>query len=110
MKKYFKVIWNRKVIDLLSYEDSVGPVYVKFQAVHGIPVRCNKAQAQGFLSDKEKIYNTSALLPFPIQDKYLTVSLEEISENEYKTLDKNNFKTAQEIREDFLLEILERGI
>ncbi len=110
MQKYFKIIWNRRVIDLLSYDEETGPVYVKYQAVHGIPVRCNKATAQGFISDNEVIYNTSALLPFPIQDKYLTVSLEEISEVEYKYLRDNNFKSAQEIREDFLLEILERGI
>ena len=107
--KYFKIIWNRNVIDLLHYDDNTGPTYVKFQEVHGIPLRCRKAEAQGFMSDNEKIYNTSDLLPFPVDGLYLTVSLEEISEIEYEQIKNMNFKTAQQIRDDFLLELLERG-
>lgn len=109
MIKYFKIIWNRKVIDLLHYDEKDGPIYVKFQEVHGIPLRTTKAQAQGFLSDNEKIYNTSELLPFPSENMYLTVSLEEIDENEYMQIKDRQFKTAQEIKDEFLLELLERG-
>lgn len=109
MIKYFKVIWNRDVIDLLHYDENIGPTYVKFQTVHGIPLRCTKAEAQGFLSDKEKIYNTSDLLPFPVDNMYLTVTLEEISETEYEQIKNMKYKTAQEIRDELMLEILERG-
>lgn len=110
MTKYYKVIWNRNIIDLLHYEDQIGPTYVKFQAVHGIPLRCSKAEAQGFVSDNEKIYNTSELLSFPSENMYLTVTLEEITELEYETIKNRKFKTAQQIRDDLMLEILERGI
>ena len=109
MTKYFKVIWRRNVIDLLHYDDKTGPTYVKFQEVHGIPIRCSKEEAQGFLSDKEKIYNTSDLLPFPANNMYLSVTLEEIDEVEYQQIKDKQFKTAQEIREDFLMQLLERG-
>jgi len=110
MTKYFKVIWNRKTIDILHYEDDRGPTYVKFQEVHGIPLRCLKKEAQGILSDTEKIYHTSDLLPFPAENMYLTVTLEEIDENEYHRIVDMNFKTTQEIREELLLEMLERGM
>lgn len=109
MIKYFKIIWNRNVIDLLHYDELVGPTYIKFQEVHGIPLRCGKVDAQGFLSDYDKIYNTSDLLPFPSSNMYPTVTLEEISENEYNGIKSKDFKTAQQIREDFLMELLERG-
>jgi hypothetical protein len=109
MIKYFKVIWNRNVIDLLHYDENKGPTYVKFQEVHGIPLRCAKEEAQGFLSDTEKIYNTSELLPFPSENMYHTVTLEEILETEYEHIKNMDFKTAQEIRDELMLEILERG-
>lgn len=109
MIKYYKVIWNRNVIDLLHYDEKKGPTYVKFQEVHGIPLRCKKDEAQGFLSDNEKIYNTSELLPFPSENMYPTVSLEEISEVEYEHIKDMNFKSAQEVRDELMLEILERG-
>lgn len=109
MIKYFKIIWNRNVIDLLHYDEDRGPTYVKFQEVHGIPLRCSKAEAQGFLSDNEKIYNTSELLPFPSENMYLTVSLEEISETEFEHIKDMDYKTAQQIRDELMLEILERG-
>jgi len=41
---------------------------------------------------------------------YLTVTLEEIDENEYHRIVDMNFKTTQEIREELLLEMLERGM
>lgn len=109
MTKYFKIIWNRNVIDLLHYEEEKGPTYVKFQEVHGIPLRCSKVEAQGFLSDNEKIYNTSELLPFPSENMYLTVTLVEISELEFEQIKDKDFKSAQEIRDALMMEILERG-
>ncbi len=109
MIKYFKIIWNRKVIDLLHYDEKDGPTYVKFQAVNGIPLRCSLREAQGFLSDNEKIYNTSELLPFPSEGMYHTVTLVEIHENEYNQIKDRDFKSVQEIKEDFLMELIERG-
>jgi hypothetical protein len=105
--KYFKFIKNCKVVDLLHYEDS--PTYVKFQNVHAIPVRCGIKDAQGILSDNGKIYNTSSLLPFPV-DIYPTVTMEEITENEYDYLLDKDFKSVDTIREELITEMIERGI
>lgn len=110
MTKYFKVIWKRNVIDVLHYDENVGPTYVRFQEVHGIPLRCLKKDAQGFLSDNEKIYNTSELLPFPSENMYHTVTLEEIDEIEFNRIIDMQFKSAQQIRNELMLEMLERGM
>lgn len=106
--KYFKLIRNRNVVDLLHYENS--PTYVKFQTYHAIPLRCGEKDAQGILADSGKIYNTSVCLPFPVPDMYPTVSLEEITENEYDQILNKDFKSADEIRQDLLGELIERGI
>jgi hypothetical protein len=106
--KYFKFIRNCKVVDLLHYEDS--PTYVKFQTAHKIPIRCGIKDAQGVMSDNEKIYNTSFLLPFPIPDIYPTVTMEEITENEYNYLLDRDFKSVDTIREELITEMIERGI
>jgi hypothetical protein len=106
--KYFKLIRNRNVVDLLHYENS--PTYVKFQTYHAIPLRCGERDAQGILADSGKIYNTSQCLPFPVPDIYPTVTLEEITENEYDSLLDKNFKSTEEIREEMVLELIERGI
>lgn len=106
--RYFKFIRNQAVVDLLHYEKA--PVYIKFQMAHAVPVRCGLKDAQGIMSDNEKIYHTSAFLPFPVPDKYPTVTMEEITENEYDQLLNKNFKSADQIREELLLEMMERGI
>jgi hypothetical protein len=106
--KYYKLIRNRNVVDLLHYENS--PTYVKFQTYHAIPLRCGEEDAQGILADSGKIYNTSSFLPFPVPDMYPTVSLEEITENEYDLLKDKQFKTTETIREEIVLELMERGI
>lgn len=108
--KYFKFVRNRKVVDLLHYDESVGPTYVRFQTVHTVPLRCSIDKAEGILSDNEKIYNTSTFRPFPIPGLYPTVTMEEITENEYEQIKNSEFKTADEIREELLMELLERGI
>jgi hypothetical protein len=106
--KYFKLIRNRNVVDLLHYDQS--PTYVKFQTVHAIPIRCGLRDAQGVLSDSGKIYNTSSFLPFPVPDMYPTVTMEEITENEYEILKDREFKSAEEIYADVVSELIERGI
>jgi hypothetical protein len=106
--RYFKFIRNQNVVDVLHYDKS--PVYVKFQSAHAIPVRCGLKDAQGIMSDNEKIYNTSAFLPFPISGMYPTVTMEEITENEYDQLLDKEFKSADDIRKELVLEMIERGI
>jgi hypothetical protein len=106
--KYFKLMLNRNAVDLLHYEDS--PTYVKFQNYHGIPLRCGERDAQGILADSGKIYNTSTCLPFPNQGMYPTVTLEEITENEYDSLNDREFKSAEQIRLELLEELIERGV
>jgi hypothetical protein len=105
--KYFKIIRNCKVVDLLSYETS--PTYVKYQFANKILVRSSLKNAQGIVSDNEKVYHTSSLLPFPVES-YPTVTLEEITENEYEQIKNLEFKTADEIRQELMMDILERGM
>lgn len=108
--KFFKILHNRNVIDLLSYDEKIGPAYVKFQNTNGKIVRCGVAEAQGLISDREKIYHTSALLPFPSSDMFPNVSLEEITKPEYDQIMMMNFQTPEQIRQELLMELLDRGV
>lgn len=107
--KYFKIIHNRRVIDLLSYKDDIGPAYVRYQNKHGLLLYTNRKKAQGILSDNEHVYHTSDLIPFPSENMYLSVTLEEITKNEYDYIKSKDFQTADEIRQELLLDILSRG-
>lgn len=103
--KFYKVIHNQKVIDVLNELR-----YCKFQLKHRIPLLCDKEEAQGILSsDGETCYHTSDLLQFPI-DGFPTVTIEEITEQEYKKLKLTECATPQEIAERILLELMERGV
>lgn len=103
--KYYQVIHNKKVIDIL---DNLS--YCKFQLKHKLLLLCNKDEAQGILSsDGTYAYHMSEYLPFPVSD-YPTVTIEEITKTEYDKLKNMDFKTADEIREDMIVELLERGI
>lgn len=102
---YYQVIYNRKVIDVLDRL-----VYCKLQLKHKVLLLCQEKEAQGILSsDCSSAYHTSELLPFPVSD-YPTVTIEEITKTEYDRLKDLNFKTADEIREDLITELIERGI
>lgn len=107
--KYYKVMQNRSVIDLLHFDEKRGPRYIKYQLKHGIPLLCSEREAEAFISDNEKIYTTGDLLPLPSDDLYPMVSLEEISEVEYNYILDKNFKTSEQIRQELLLDLLERG-
>lgn len=103
--KYYKVIKNDKVIDVL---DKL--IYIEWQFEHNIPVLCDIDEAQGILSsDSNTIWHEETLYKFPV-DRFETVRIEEIDEYEYKQLRMLNGKTPDEIIADFLLSLVEEGI
>lgn len=103
--KYYKVIKDEKVIDVLDQL-----IYIKWQAKHNIPVLCDINEAQAILSsDKNTIWHEDTLYKLPV-DGYDTVRIEEIDQYEYKQLKMLNGKTPQEIIDNFLLELIEEGI
>jgi len=97
---------DQKVVDLYSGDNFR---YVKYQPKHKILLLCNISEAMGFLSDSDKCYHLNSLLPFP-DNLYPTVEAVEITEIEYEQLKKNMFMTSDEIREDLLAELMERGM
>lgn len=103
---YYKVIKNQNVIDIYSGDKFR---YVKYQPKHKVLLLCNITEAMGFLSDSGKCYHLNSLLPFP-NDLYPTVEIVEITEIEYEQLKKNSLMTSDEIREDLLAELMERGM
>lgn len=103
--KYYKVIKDNKVIDVLDQL-----IYIKWQAKHNIPVLCDIDEAQAILSsDKNTIWHEETLYKLPV-DGYDTVRIEQIDQYEYKQLKMLNGRTPQEIIDAFLLELVEEGI
>lgn len=101
---FYKVIYNKRVVDVLDRL-----VYCKYQLKHKILVSCNQKEAQGILSsDGDSAYHTSDCLPFPV-DSYPTVTVEEITDAEYKTLSRSLIKTPEEIAEELMLDLIKRG-
>lgn len=102
---YFKVIHNREIVDVL---DKL--VYCKFQLKHKVLLLCSEKEAQGILSsDGTSAYHIPECLPFPVSE-YPTVTIEEITKAEYDRLKDMSFKTADELREELIIELVERGI
>lgn len=102
---YYKVIKNNRVIDVLSHL-----TYLKFQQKHKIWLTCTEDDAQAILSsDGNYVWHTPELYNIPI-DGYDAVELAEIDVYEYEELKRLNFKTREEILEDYTLELLEAGI
>lgn len=103
---YYKVIQNQKVIDVL---DSLR--YVKYQLKHRILLLCdNKAEAQGVLSSSgNTAYHTSEYLPFPCDD-FPTVTLEEITKEEYESLARLHLRTPEEIAQEIIMDLMKRGV
>lgn len=102
---YYKVIFNKKVIDVL---DKIQ--YCKYQLKHRVLLLCDESEAQGILSSSgDTAYHIPTTQPFPT-DIFPTVSLEEISYNEYKFLSNSHLKTPDEIRQDLIKELIERGV
>lgn len=101
----YKVIKNKKVIDLLPKL-----VFVKYQLKHNILLLCDEKEAQGILSsDGNTAYHISTLLPFPV-DTFDSVSVEEIDQREYERLKAFHMQTPEEVAEAVLLDLMERGV
>lgn len=102
---YYKVVKNDKVIDVLDRL-----TFVKYQQKHNIMIACLESQAQAIISsDGEHIWHVNGLYRIPV-DGYDTVELIEIDEYEYKQLKLLNFKTPQEIIDEYTLLLIEGGI
>ena len=101
---YYKVIKNQKVIDIL---DSLQ--YVKYQLKHRVLLFCDVKEAQGVLSsDGQTAYHTSEYLPFPC-DEFETVTIEEITESEYKSLSRLHLMTPEDIAQEVIMDLMKRG-
>ena len=102
---YFKVIKNNRVIDVL---DKI--TYLRWQPKHSVMVLSSEDEAQAILSsDKDSIWHVDGLYNIPV-DGYDTVELAEIDEYEYNQLKLLNCKTPEEIIDNFVLSLFEKGV
>lgn len=104
---FYKVIMNNKVIDVLD-----NLIYLKWEPKHKIMVLCCIDEAQAILSsDKNTIWHERTLYRIPVEEqKYETVDLVEISENEFKQLRVLNMKSPEQIIDEYNLLLLEMGV
>ena len=102
---YYKVLKNNKVIDVLD-----NLIYLKWEPKHKIMVLTDENDAQAILSsDNDTIWHEKTLYKVPVSG-YDEVEVEEINEYEYKQLKTLNFKTPEEIIDNFLLSLIENNI
>lgn len=102
---YYKVLKDNKVIDVLDHL-----TFVKYYQKHKIMIACVKSEAQAIISsDGEYFWHVPGLYAIPV-DGYDTVELIEIDEYEYKQLRALNFKTPEEIIDEYTLLLIEGGI
>lgn len=102
---YYKVLKNNKVIDVLD-----NLIYLKWEPRHKIMVLSSEDEAQAILSsDKNTIWHERTLYKVPV-DGFDTVEIEEIDKYEYQKLKMLNGKTAEEIIDKFLLELIKNNI
>lgn len=103
--RYYKVIKNNKVIDVL---DKL--IYLKYQKKHNRMVLCSESEAQAFFSsDRKTIWHTETLYNIPVSG-YDTVELLPIEKFEYEQLRILNLKTPEEIIDSFVLSLCENQI
>lgn len=106
--KYYKVIKDDKVIDVLNSNEIH---YLKYSKKHGRMFSAdgiNDAQAI-FSSDQKYVWHVNILRNIPI-DGYDTVELKEIDVYEYDKLKMLNGKSPEQIIDDFLLKLIENGV
>ena len=102
---YYKVLKNDRVIDVL---DKL--IFVKYQQKHNIMLLCNQSEAQAIVSsDGSYSWHVDWLYDVPV-DGYDTVELIEIDEYEYKQLKSLNFKTPEEIIDEYTLSLINGGV
>ena len=103
--KYYKVICNRKVVDTISGDLR----YIKYQLKHKVPLLCPESEAEGIIADSGNIYHISSCLPFPVNE-FPSATIEEITKSEYEQLVRLCHKTAEEIMEDIMMDLIKRGV
>lgn len=102
---YYKVLKDGQVIDVLDHL-----VFVKYQRKHNIMLLCEESEAQAIVSsDGSYVWHLDWLLNIPV-DGYDTVDLKEIDKYEYEQLKILNYKTPQEIIDEYTLLLIEGGI
>ena len=102
---YYKVLKDGQVIDVLDHL-----VFVKYQKKHNIMLLCEESEAQAIVSsDGSYVWHLDGLLNIPV-DGYDTVDLKEIDKYEYEQLKILNYKTPQEIIDEYTLLLIEGGI
>ena len=102
---YYKVMKNNKVIDVLD-----NLVYLKWQNKHKIMVLTEEKYAEAILSsDQRNIWHVEGMYDIPVEG-YDTVTLEKIDKYTYEQLKVLNYKTPEEIIDNFVLQLIEGGI
>ena len=103
---YYKVIYKQRVIDVLK-----DLKYVRYQLKHQILLLCPFEQAEGVLSsDLETAYHTYDVPKnFPV-DKFPTVTIEEITETEYKHLARVHMMSPEEIIDEYTEQLIKMGV
>lgn len=102
---YYKVIKNGRVIDVL---DKL--LFLKYQKKHNVMLLCDESEAQAILSSNQnEIWHVKGMYKIPVEG-YDTVELHEIDKYEYNQLKTLNYKSPQEIVDDFVLQLIEGGI
>lgn len=106
--RYFKVIKDDKVIDVLKETEIC---YLKYSKRHERMMNAkNKSDAQAiYSSDCKYIWHVNTLLNIPT-DGYDTVSLCEIDVYEYENLRLMNNMTYEEVVDSVILSLIEGGM
>ena len=103
--KYYKVIFNNRVIDVLNQL-----IYLKYQPKHNMMVLCDESEAQAIMSSgKNDIWHVDGLYNIPVEG-YNSVELVEIDEYEYKQLKMLNGSSPEEIIDSYTMSLLEMGL
>ena len=102
---YYKVIKNNKVIDVLD-----NLIYLKWDSKHRVMVLTSEDDAQAILSSsKDDIWHVKGFYKVPV-DGYETVEIFEIDKFEYRKLKALNGKTAEQIADEVILDLINSGI
>lgn len=102
---FYKVIKNNKVIDVLD-----NLIYLKWDSKHKIMVLTDENDAEAILSSsKDDIWHVKGFYKVPV-DGYETVEIFEIDKFEYRKLKALNGKTAEQIADEVILDLINSGI
>ena len=102
---FYKVMKNNKVIDVLD-----NLIYLKWDSKHKIMVLTDENDAEAILSSsKDDIWHVKGFYKVPV-DGYETVEIFEIDKFEYRKLKALNGKTAEQIADEVILDLINSGI